>query len=180
MREFSTAGNLHSFQVWIGINSDAHPAEDISYAYGPNTGNGDGGFTSVGAENKFGDHGQNTYFNGTGALPTNGTQLRVTTTPCPETNPPVITCPGSVSKFTDSGQNTATVNPGTATATDDTAVQSITSSRSDGKALTAPYPIGVTTITWTATDVFGNTASCAQTIVVMVPSGNHRVPTSSP
>jgi hypothetical protein len=81
VREFSTAGNLHSFQVWIGIDSDANPAEDISYAYGPNTGNGDGGFTSVGAENLFGNRGQNTYFNGTGALPSNGTQLRVTGTP---------------------------------------------------------------------------------------------------
>jgi hypothetical protein len=81
VREFSTAGNLHSFQVWIGINSDANPAEDVSYAYGPNTGNGDGGFLSVGAENKFGNSGQNTYFNGTGTLPANGTQLRVTTTP---------------------------------------------------------------------------------------------------
>jgi subtilisin family serine protease len=81
VREFSSAGNLHSFQVWIGVNSDAHPAEDVSYAYGPNTGNGDGGFLSVGAENNFGTSGQNTYFNGTGTLPSNGTQLRVTTTP---------------------------------------------------------------------------------------------------
>ncbi len=46
-----------------------------------NNGNGDGGFPSVGAENKFGNSGQNTYFNGTGTLPANGTQLRVTTTP---------------------------------------------------------------------------------------------------
>lgn len=176
VREFSTAGNLHSFQVWIGVNSDANPVEDISYAYGPNTGNGDGGFLSVGAENKFGTHGQNTYFNGTGTLPSNGTQLRVTTTACSETVPPTITCPGSVSKFTDSGQNTATVNPGTATATDNVAVQSVNGVRSDGKALTAPYPIGVTTITWTATDTSGNTAQCTQTIVVMVPSSNHRIP----
>jgi subtilisin family serine protease len=81
VREFSTAGNLHSFQVWIGVNSDANPAEDISYAYGPNTGNGDGGFLSIGAENFNGTRGQNTYFNGTGTLPANGTQLKVTGTP---------------------------------------------------------------------------------------------------
>jgi hypothetical protein len=30
VREFSTAGNLHSFQVWIGFNRDANPAEEIS------------------------------------------------------------------------------------------------------------------------------------------------------
>ena len=57
------------------------PGEDISYAYGANTGNGDGGFATVGAENKFGNRGDNTYFNGTGTLPANGTQLRVTSTP---------------------------------------------------------------------------------------------------
>jgi subtilisin family serine protease len=80
VREFSQP-RLNSFQIWIGLDSDANPAEDISYAYGTIQGNGDGGFLSVGAENPFGNSGQNTYFNGTGTLPSNGTQLRVTTTP---------------------------------------------------------------------------------------------------
>lgn len=80
VREFSLP-RLSSFQVWIGVNSDANPGEDISYAYGPVGGNGDGGFLSVGAENRFGNRGGNTYYNGTGTLPSNGTQLRVTTTP---------------------------------------------------------------------------------------------------
>jgi uncharacterized repeat protein (TIGR01451 family) len=78
VREFSTPANRHSFQVWIGVNGDAHPGEDISFAYGPNAGTGDGGFLSVGAENKFGNRGNNVYFNGTGTLPVNGTELRVT------------------------------------------------------------------------------------------------------
>lgn len=78
VREFGTAGNLHSMQIWIGVDGDANPGTDVSYAYGPNTGNGDGGFTSVGAENITGTSGNNTYFNGVGTLPTNGTQLRVT------------------------------------------------------------------------------------------------------
>jgi len=38
--------------------------------------------------------------------------------------------------------------------------------RSDGAALDAPYPVGVTTITWTATDAAGNTASVTQTVKV--------------
>ena len=80
VREFSLP-RLNSFQIWIGVNSDANPGEDISYAYGTIQGNGDGGFMSVGAENRFGNSGQNTYYNGTGTLPSNGTQLRVTTTP---------------------------------------------------------------------------------------------------
>ena len=68
-----------------------HPSEDISYAYGPNTGNGDGGFLSVGAENKQGNRSQNTYFNGTGTLPSNGTQLVVT---------PRLGCPGETRVIT--------------------------------------------------------------------------------
>jgi hypothetical protein len=79
VREFSLP-RLNSFQIWIGVNSDANPAEDISYAYGTIQGNGDGGFLSVGAENRFGNRGQSTYYNGTGTLPSNGTQLRVTGT----------------------------------------------------------------------------------------------------
>jgi hypothetical protein len=39
-------------------------------------------------------------------------------------------------------------------------------SRSDGAALPAAYPVGVTTITWTATDASGNSASAQQTITV--------------
>jgi subtilisin family serine protease len=78
VREFSTPGNLHSFEMWLGVTGDANPGEDVSYAYGPNTGNGDGGFASVGVENKFGNRGNNTYFDGTGTLPANGTQLQVT------------------------------------------------------------------------------------------------------
>jgi uncharacterized repeat protein (TIGR01451 family) len=81
VREFSTPGNLHSFQIWIGINSDANPAEDVSYAFGAQTGAGDGGFLTVGAENRFGNRGNNVYYNGAGTLPTNGTELRVTSTP---------------------------------------------------------------------------------------------------
>jgi subtilisin family serine protease len=80
VREFSLP-RLASFEIWIGLNSDANPGEDISYAYGTIQGNGDGGFLSVGAENRFGNRGGNTYYNGTGTLPSNGTQLSVTGTP---------------------------------------------------------------------------------------------------
>ncbi len=81
VREFSTAGNLHSFEIWIGVNGDANPGEDISFAYGPNTGAGDLGLLTVGVENRFGNRGNNIYFNGAGTLPGNGTELRVTSAP---------------------------------------------------------------------------------------------------
>src|SRR4029079_14530010 len=70
-----------TFEVWIGLNTDGHPAEDITFVYGTLQGNGDGGFLTVGAENLFGNRGQNSYVDGTGTLPTSTTQLRVTGTP---------------------------------------------------------------------------------------------------
>jgi hypothetical protein len=44
-------------------------------------GNGDGGHLTVGAENVFGNRGQNYYYNGTGTLPADGTELVVTGIP---------------------------------------------------------------------------------------------------
>ncbi|MDX6612477.1 MAG: hypothetical protein QOD75_1663, partial [Blastocatellia bacterium] len=79
---------------------------------------------------------------------------------------PVITCPANVVSSTDPDTCSATVNPGTATATDNCPGTTVMGVRSDGQALNAPYPKGTTTITWTATDNSGNTASCQQTVTV--------------
>jgi subtilisin family serine protease len=72
---FTMGTGANSFQVWIGLNG----VEDISYTYGPVT-MGDGELLTVGAENLFGNSGENFYFNGTGMLPNSTTQLRVTGT----------------------------------------------------------------------------------------------------
>ncbi len=77
VREYSSASKTASFQIWIRVGT----TEDITYTYGTVKGNGDGGFLTVGAENKFGNRGQNFYFDGVGALPTSTTELRVSTTP---------------------------------------------------------------------------------------------------
>lgn len=98
----------------------------------------------------------------------------------PDPTAPVITCPGGVSKYVDSGQFTATVNPGTPVATDNCGSPSITGVRNDGKALNAPYPVGVTVITWTARDAANNSSSCSQTVTVMIPSGQKKIPGSYP
>jgi uncharacterized repeat protein (TIGR01451 family) len=76
VKEFSTA-RTNTFQVWIGYDG----VQDISFAYGTIQGNGDGGLMTVGAENNFGNRGANYYYNGTGTLPVNGTQLVVTSIP---------------------------------------------------------------------------------------------------
>jgi trimeric autotransporter adhesin len=83
VRYFSTADTV-SFQIWIGILGDAHPAEDITYTYGTIQGMGNNNGLTVGAENQFGDRGANYYFSffgggSVGTLPNSATQLRVTT-----------------------------------------------------------------------------------------------------
>jgi uncharacterized repeat protein (TIGR01451 family) len=98
---------------------------------------------------------------------------------------PTISCPGNITVTANSGQSQAFVpdpngsssNPGTPTATGDNVV--VTGGRSDGEGLTTPYPVGVTTITWTATECtdpplcenpYVRSASCTQTITVIDPN----------
>ena len=98
--------------------------------------------------------------------------------------PPVVTAPGNMTITTTPpstaggsslafvshvGTCNAVLDPGVATATADGAVQSIVGVRSDDPtlALDAPYPKGVTTITWTATDVNGRTGTANQTVTVV-------------
>ncbi len=78
-------GLPNDFQIWIGANGDATPGEEIFFVYGPNVSGGDGGFLTVGAENKFGNSGQAVYFDGAGAAPTTtnttGYEVSVFSTP---------------------------------------------------------------------------------------------------
>jgi hypothetical protein len=97
---------------------------------------------------------------GSGVLPIVGGQ------PTSDTTAPVVTAPADVQTTNGAGTCAAPVNPGTATATDDSPDVSVQGSRSDGRPLNEPYPVGTTTITWTATDAAGNTASAAQTVTV--------------
>lgn len=62
-------GETNTTQIWIGTNTDANPGEDISFVYGDDVSDGDGGFLTVGAENKFGNSGATTYFDGIGIPP---------------------------------------------------------------------------------------------------------------
>jgi len=78
--EFSTAAKKHSFQIWIGEANDAHPVNDVSFVYSTTTGNGDGGFLTVGAENRLGNSGTTIYYNGTGVLPVSGASYQVSGT----------------------------------------------------------------------------------------------------
>ena len=89
-----------------------------------------------------------------------------TTVTVNDIEPPVITCPSNLNVNNTTGLCAAKVNAGIATATDNCTVSSVVGERSDNLTLNDPYPEGVTTITWTATDANGLTASCTQTVCV--------------
>ena len=96
---------------------------------------------------------------------TNSTSCTQTVT-VNDTENPTITCPANITQANDPGSCSASINPGTATATDNCGNPTVNGTRSDGQALNAPYPVGTTTITWTATDGSNNSSSCTQTITV--------------
>ncbi|MCA1621351.1 MAG: DUF5011 domain-containing protein [Acidobacteria bacterium] len=79
---------------------------------------------------------------------------------------PTISCPANITTNTAPNSCDATVNTGTPTVTDNDPNVTVNGVRGDAAALNAPYPKGTTTITWTATDTAGNTASCQQTVTV--------------
>jgi hypothetical protein len=80
---------------------------------------------------------------------------------------PSITAPDNITTGNDPGLASAVVAVGSPVATDNCQGVKVSSVRSDGAAIDAPYPVGVTTITWTATDAAGNAVSVTQTITVL-------------
>ncbi len=73
---------------------------------------------------------------------------------------PVITCPADVTFDNDTGICTSSMSPGTASATDACGVAMVTSNAP------ASLALGISTITYTATDVNGNTSECTQSVTV--------------
>ncbi len=81
---------------------------------------------------------------------------------------PTVTAPANVNVSNDTGQCSASLDPGTATPSDNCPGATVNGVRSDALPLNAPYPVGTTTITWTATDASGNTSltPALQTVTV--------------
>ncbi|RPA69155.1 HYR domain-containing protein [Cyclobacteriaceae bacterium YHN15] len=82
---------------------------------------------------------------------------------------PVILFPGEIQVGNELGACEANINLNQPTVTDNCGTGIITSGiRSDGLPLSAPYPLGITTITWSAEDAAGNLADeIIQTISVL-------------
>ncbi|HEV7858217.1 MAG TPA: HYR domain-containing protein [Pyrinomonadaceae bacterium] len=83
-----------------------------------------------------------------------------------DTTPPSFTCPASIVVNAGATACEARVTITTPAVTDNCTSATIKGVRDDGHALTDAYPVGTTTITWTATDKAGLTASCEQTVKV--------------
>jgi hypothetical protein len=80
---------------------------------------------------------------------------------------PSITPAADVSVGNDPGLASAVVAVAAPARADNCSDVTVSSTRSDNAPTDAPYPVGVTTITWTATDAAGNFASATQKITVL-------------
>jgi len=89
---------------------------------------------------------------------TNSTSQSVTVT-APDTTPPSIIAPAD--KTVEATGATTPVALGTPTVSDDTDPSPSVSADNTG-----PFPVGITTVTWTATDAAGNSASATQNVTV--------------
>ncbi|MBI3651274.1 MAG: HYR domain-containing protein [Acidobacteria bacterium] len=79
-----------------------------------------------------------------------------------ETTPPTLTCPANITQSTGANLCTAVVSYSTPTGSDNCGTPSVTCTPASG----ATFAKGVTTVTCTATDAVGNTASCNFTVTV--------------
>ena len=85
----------------------------------------------------------------------------------PDSQPPSITTPGNITRSADAGKSTTVITDatlGTATATDNVGLASLVRS---GVPAGNVFAIGVTAISWTATDIFGNVNVVAQLVTVV-------------
>jgi len=81
--------------------------------------------------------------------------------------PTFLSVPDDITVLADAGTCSAVVDPGMAEATDNClAGATVTATRDDSMLLTDPYPVGDTTITWTATDACGNMTMVDQIVTV--------------
>nr|WP_237691544.1 LamG-like jellyroll fold domain-containing protein [Mangrovimonas futianensis] len=77
-----------------------------------------------------------------------------------DTTPPTITCPVNVTVNANASCQATGVNLGNPTTSDNCSVENVSNNAP------STFPIGNTTVTWTATDIGGNTTTCSQIVTV--------------
>jgi len=96
----------------------------------------------------------------------NNTNTCVQTITITDDEVPLIGCAPAQSQVADAGQCDADVEiPGPVTS-DNCEVESLTNSYNGTSDASDNYPVGTTTITWTLSDIHGNTNTCIQTITI--------------
>jgi HYR domain len=90
---------------------------------------------------------------------------------------PSINAPEGVSVNADRGLATASLVLNAPAASDNCGSVTVVGSRSDAQPMSTGFPVGVTTVTWKATDAAGNSASATQAVTV---SGNQPPTISAP
>lgn len=78
---------------------------------------------------------------------------------------PVMTCPGTITMNADSGMCSAVVTFNTPTATDNCSSATVT--QTGGLSSGSAFPVGTTTVTYTASDSTGNTSTCSFDVIVV-------------
>ena len=95
-------------------------------------------------------------------------------------DPVTISCPPNVTVTAPTGSCEATISAstiGTPTTNPSDSNVEVSPRRSDDRPLSDPFPAGITTITWTATDnTNGSVASCVQTVTVNPAGGADTTP----
>ncbi|MGE5382253.1 MAG: HYR domain-containing protein, partial [Omnitrophica WOR_2 bacterium] len=79
---------------------------------------------------------------------------------------PVIECTGDITVNTDPGLNGANLEIDIPVASDNCGVASLVNDFNSTNNASGFYPIGITTVTWTVTDTYGNTSSCSFNVTV--------------
>ncbi|MDZ4824680.1 MAG: HYR domain-containing protein [Flavobacteriales bacterium] len=80
---------------------------------------------------------------------------------------PTITCPADIMVNNDATVCEAFVTVDAPMVNDNCSIASVVNDYTGTDNASAIYPVGTTLVTWTVTDIYGNTASCAMNIVVV-------------
>jgi hypothetical protein len=145
------------------VNADAGQCQATNVNIGAATAGDNCGIASI-----TNNHPSTTYPVGVTQVIWTATDVNGNTSTCMQTvtvvdnQLPVMTCPSNITVNAASGQCSATVVITPPAATDNCGIASVISNHPSSS-----YPVGVTTVTWTATDVNGNVKTCSHTVTVL-------------
>ena len=79
---------------------------------------------------------------------------------------PSITCPADITAGNDNGNCTAAITIASPVTADNCSVASVSNDYNNSSDASDTYPVGTTTVTWTVTDIHGNSSTCTQQVTV--------------